>query len=71
MRSRNDGVGRAVQALDALDDELAGADAPDPRAHGDEAMAEVDDLGLARGVAQNRLALGKARRHQQVLGRPH
>ena len=33
----------------------------DPRAHRDQAVGEVDDLGLARGVVEHGLALGEAR----------
>ncbi len=48
----HDAVGRAVEAGDAVDGYVGAADALDLRAHGDEEMAQVDDLGLARGVVQ-------------------
>ena len=59
----------AVQALDAVDDQVRRADALDLRAHRDQQVAEVDDLGLARGVEQLRFALGEHRRHHRILGR--
>ena len=34
-----------------------------------EAGGQVDDLGLARGIGDHRLALGERRGHHQVLGR--
>ena len=60
-------VARPVQALDALDDDLVGAGALDLRAHRDQEIGQVDDLGLARGVLEHRLAVGQRRRHHQVL----
>ena len=44
------------------------ADAVDARAHLDEHPAEVDDLGLARGVVDDGDAVGEHRGHQHVLG---
>ena len=38
------------------------------RAHLDEAVGEVADLGLARGVLDHRLALGERGRHQRDVG---
>ena len=40
----------------------------DLRAHRDQALGEIGDLRLARGVVEHGLALGERRRHQQVLG---
>jgi hypothetical protein len=57
-----------VQALDALDGDHLGSVAADARAHLDEAVREIDHLGLARGVLEQGLALGKAGGHHQVLG---
>ena len=59
---------RAVQSLHALDHDAVGAGAVDLRAHGDEEIREVDDLGLARGVLEHGLAVGQRRGHHQVLG---
>ena len=64
----NDAMRRAVQRIHAIDDQLAGAQAADARAHGDEAGHQIADFRLARGIGDDRLALGQARRHQQVLG---
>src|SRR3546814_14223488 len=46
----HDSIGRAVQAVDALDRQRFGADAVDMCAHRDEAIAKIDDFGFARGV---------------------
>ena len=59
----------AVQPLDAVDDQVRRADSLDLRAHRDEQVAKIDDLGLARGVEQLRPALGEHRRHDRILGR--
>ena len=40
----------------------------DPRAHPDQAVGDIDDLGLARGVLDQALAAGEHRRHQGVVG---
>jgi hypothetical protein len=61
-------VAAAVQALDALDADAAGAVAFDLRAHRDQHLGQVGDLGLLRGVLQHRLAFGQRGGHQQVLG---
>ena len=55
-------VVRAVQALDAFDDQRRGAGALDLRAHRVEAIGEVDDLGFLRGVLDDRGALRRAPR---------
>ena len=64
----DDAVRDAVQPLDALDADPARAVALDARAHRDQHLGEVVDLGLLRRVLEDRLALGERRRHQQVLG---
>ena len=66
---RHDAVGRAVQALDPVDGERGGADAFDLRAHGDKHVAQIDNLGLARGVEQAAGAVCQHGRHQRILGR--
>jgi hypothetical protein len=62
------GVLAAMQLLHALDADVAGAVAFDLRAHADEHFGQVDDLGLLRGVLEQRLALGQRGGHQEVLG---
>jgi hypothetical protein len=64
-------VGGPPQPLDPVHHDLVGAGAVDGRAHGDEKVGEIDDLGLARCVLDDRLALGERRRHHQVLGAGH
>ena len=65
---RHDRVFGAVQALDALDDQLVAADALDLGAHRHQAVGEVDHFRLARGVFQDGGAFGQHRRHHQVFG---
>src|SRR3546814_4160284 len=65
----HDSIGRAVQAVDALDRQRFGADAVDMCAHRDEAIAKIDDFGFARGVFEDASPLGQHRRHQRILGR--
>ncbi len=61
----------APSELDALDAHHIGPRALDARAHGDQALREVDHLGLARRVLDQRRALGERRRHHQVLRSGH
>ena len=68
MRSGSTRVRGAVQPVDALDAQRRGADAVDLGAHLDEAIGDVADLRLARGVLDHGLALGKRRRHQHGMG---
>jgi hypothetical protein len=49
----------AVQLVDALDADAAGAVALDLCAHADEHLCQVDDLGLLGGVFEDRFALGQ------------
>ncbi len=56
-----------AQAVGAFDGQGAGAFALDLRAHLAQAAGKVDDLGFARGVAQDRGPLGQRRRHQRVF----
>ena len=60
-----------MQSVDTLDGQRLGADAVNPRAHCDQQAAQVDDLGLACGIAQHRSALGRHGGHQGILGRAH
>ena len=55
----DDTVVRRGEAGDAVDGERRGAGAVDLRAHPLQHRAEVDDLGLARGVVDDRGALGE------------
>ena len=45
-----------------------GAGAGDLGAHLDEAVGDVGDLGLARGVLDHGRAVGQRRRHQRGVG---
>ncbi len=45
-----------------------GADAADVGAHGREAVSEIDDLRLARGVDDFRFPARQRRRHHEILG---
>ena len=65
----NDTVARGVQARHAGDDHLAMPDPFDARAHGDEALGEIDDLRLAGRPHQTGVALGQGRGHQHVFSR--
>ncbi|MCY1169016.1 hypothetical protein D9M73_90300 [compost metagenome] len=58
-----------MQPVDAFDLKRLGADAADLRAHRDEQIAQVDDLGLARGIFDAAAALGQHRRHHDIFGR--
>ena len=60
-----DGAGEPRAALDA---QLMAAEAGHPGAHRDQASGQVGDLGLARGIADRRRAVGQHGRQQQVLG---
>ena len=62
-------VGRAMQLAHPVDRQLGGPDPLDLRAHRGEQIAQIDDLGLARGVDQPAGALAQHRRHQRILGR--
>jgi hypothetical protein len=44
------------------------AGALDLRAHGVQAVGEIDDFRLARRVLDHRVALGERRRHQHHMG---
>jgi hypothetical protein len=57
-----------VQRLTPWTTDAARCPAFDARAHRDQQLGQVDDLGLLRGVFQHRLAVGQRRGHQQVLG---
>ena len=68
---RADPVDAAAEPVDALDAEDVRADPLDPGAERDEEAAEILDMRLAGGVADDRLALREHRRHDRVLGSHH
>jgi len=63
-----DGEGAAVEALDALDHELAGADAGDFRAHAGEHRAEILHVRFAGGVDERGGAAREGGGHRKVFG---
>ena len=63
-------VGRAVQPGHPVDRQLGRADAFDLGAHRLQQVAQVDDLGLARGIVEHAAARPEHRVHDRVLGRP-
>ena len=60
---RHDAVRRADQSAHALNRNYVGAMAFDFRAHGDQAISEIDDFRLARGILQRGHAVRQGRRH--------
>ena len=65
---RQDGMHGAGEPRGALDAELMRAEAGHPGAHRDQAGGQVGDLGLARGIADRRRAVGQDGGEQQVFG---
>ena len=61
------GVARAVESGDALDHDAPGAGAGDARAHLVEAVGDIDDFRLARGVLDDGRAVGQRRRHDRGM----
>ena len=59
-----------MQFLDALDRDVARSHALDLRPHRLQQAAQVDDLGLARGIEQLGPALGEHCGHHRIFGRP-
>ena len=57
----------AAELGDALDDDPLRAGAGDVRAHLVEAIGDVDDLGLARGILDHGRALGQRSRHDRRM----
>ena len=68
---RQHAVARAAEPRHALDDQPRGADAGHPGAHLVEAVGDVADLGLLRGVLDHRRAARQHRRHQRGVGAAH
>ena len=72
QRARDDAVGddlvlHAVQFVDAIDDDRVAALAGDLRAHRDEEVRQIDDLGFHRDVVERRRSVGENRREHRVL----
>jgi hypothetical protein len=63
-------MGRALEALGALDADDRGARARDVRAHGVQAVREVLDLRLTRGVFEDGRAFRQRGGQHGVLGGP-
>ena len=59
---------RAIEAPDAADADDVGTGAGNLRAHRHQAVGQVDDLRLTRGVLDDRFAVGQHGGHHQVLG---
>ena len=59
-----------MQPVLAVDGERVALQPLDLRPHRDQALGEIGDLGLARGIFDHRRAAGEHRRHQRILGRP-
>ena len=66
----HNGVCRAVQAVNALHNDLGRTVTFDLGPHGTQTGGQIHDFRLARGVADHRGAPGQRRRHQDILGRP-
>ena len=58
-----------MQRLASLNPQSRRAETFDAGSHPDQAIAEIDDLWLARGVLDQRLSPREHRRHQGVMGR--
>src|SRR5690606_32875839 len=58
----------AMQPLNAFDGERAGADAGNPRAHGNQAFGDIGDFGFAGSVLDDSRALGQGGGHQDGVG---
>jgi hypothetical protein len=67
----HDAMRGAVQRIDPLDADHVAARAGNARAHGDQAIGEIDHFRLARRVLDHGFALRQAGRHHQVLGTGH
>ena len=61
----------ATEPLDAFDNDRSRARTRDLCAHADQAIGQIDDFGLLRGVFDDRGALGKYGSHHQVFGSGH
>ncbi len=60
-----------VEGLSPLDPQGRAANPFDPGAHLYQAVGDIDDLRLARGVLDQRLATGQHGGHQGIVGRAH
>jgi len=59
-----------LQRFHSVDGHRRGANPLDMRAHGNQHRTDIDDLGLACGVVDDRASLGSHGRHDQRLGSP-
>ena len=59
---------RRMQTADALDANTAAAMAFDLRAHRDQHLGQIANLGLLRSVFKQGLAIGQRRGHQEIFG---
>jgi hypothetical protein len=66
----HDRVGGAAEPVHPLDGDGVRALTLDLRAHLAQALREIDDLGLARGVVDHRGAARQRRGHQRVFRGP-
>ena len=64
-------MGGAVQPVDALHFDGGRALARNLRAHPAQALRQIDNLGLACGIFDQRRALGQGRGHQHVFRGPY
>ena len=62
---------RAAQTRDALNLDLRCASALDLGAHLDEAIGQINNLGLACRIANERMALGQSRGHERCMRAAH
>ena len=62
-------MGRAMQAVYALNGDRGRAFAFDLRTHGPKTLRQIDDLWFTRGVFQNRRPFGERRGHQDIFSR--
>ena len=64
-------VGRAMEAVFAVDDQVGRTDPLNFGAHGNQQIAQIDNFRLARSIVQNAGTLGEAGRHQGIFRGPH
>ena len=60
-----------MQGIHALYADHVAAGTRNSRAHGDQAIGEIDHLGLARRILDHGFTLRQAGRHHKVLGAGH
>ena len=67
----HDSMRRAMQGINAFDDDAIGARTGNTRPHGEQAVGKVDDFRLTRGVFNHGFAFRQARRHHQIFRAGH